>query len=68
MSIAGALADARKSATRMYINNFADKGRQNTIDMLLVRSGILSLGFRHADLALGPIDGPSSCPLVRSDK
>jgi hypothetical protein len=37
MSLAGALADARKSATRMYINNFADKGRQNTIDMLLGR-------------------------------
>ncbi len=37
MSLAGAIADARKSATRMYINNFADKGRQNTIDMLLVR-------------------------------
>lgn len=37
MSLAGAIADARKSAQRMYINNFADKGRQNTIDMLLVR-------------------------------
>ncbi|KAI9781967.1 MAG: inositol polyphosphate 5-phosphatase [Geoglossum umbratile] len=37
MSIAGAIADARKSATRMYINNFADKGRQNTIDVLLGR-------------------------------
>jgi hypothetical protein len=37
MSFAGALADARKSATRLYINNFADKGRQNTIDMLLGR-------------------------------
>ncbi|KAL8655843.1 MAG: hypothetical protein Q9210_000645 [Variospora velana] len=36
MSLAGAIADARKSATRLYINNFADKGRQNTIDMLLV--------------------------------
>lgn len=35
MSLAGALADVRKSATRLYINNFADKGRQNTIDMLL---------------------------------
>ncbi|KAL1623586.1 Inositol-1,4,5-trisphosphate 5-phosphatase 1 [Neofusicoccum ribis] len=35
MSLAGAIADARKSAQRMYINNFADKGRQNTIDMLL---------------------------------
>ncbi|KAF2405568.1 hypothetical protein EJ06DRAFT_486446 [Trichodelitschia bisporula] len=37
MSLGGLLADARKSATRMYINNFADKGRQNTIDMLLGR-------------------------------
>jgi hypothetical protein len=37
MSLAGAFADARKSATRLYINNFADKGRQNTIDMLLGR-------------------------------
>lgn len=25
MSLAGAIADARKSATRMFINNFADK-------------------------------------------
>lgn len=37
MSLAGFLADARKSATRTYINNFADKGRQNTIDLLLGR-------------------------------
>lgn len=37
MSIAGALADARKSATRLYVNNFADKGRQHTIDLLLGR-------------------------------
>lgn len=37
MSLAGAIADARKSATRMYINNFVDKDRQNTIDVLLVR-------------------------------
>ena len=37
MSLAGALADARKSATRLYINNFADKGRQETMDMLLGR-------------------------------
>lgn len=37
MSIAGALADVRKSATRLYINNFEDKGRQQTIDMLLGR-------------------------------
>ncbi|POS83673.1 hypothetical protein EPUL_005195, partial [Erysiphe pulchra] len=38
MSLAGALADARKSATRLYINNFADKARQNNIDLLLGRS------------------------------
>lgn len=37
MSMAGFLADARKSAQRLYINNFEDKGRQNTIDMLLGR-------------------------------
>ncbi|KAL8872853.1 MAG: hypothetical protein Q9174_001584 [Haloplaca sp. 1 TL-2023] len=37
MSLAGAIADARKSATRLYINNFADQGRQNTVDILLGR-------------------------------
>jgi hypothetical protein len=37
MSLAGAIADARKSATRLYINNFADKARQNTMDILLGR-------------------------------
>ncbi|KAJ9297587.1 hypothetical protein DTO271G3_4362 [Paecilomyces variotii] len=37
MSLAGALADARKSATRLYVNNFTDKARQNTIDLLLGR-------------------------------
>ncbi len=36
MSFAGAIADARKSATRMYMNNFVDKGRQDTTDLLLV--------------------------------
>ncbi|GFF16671.1 DNase I-like protein [Aspergillus terreus] len=37
MSLAGALADARKTATRLYVNNFADKARQKTIDLLLGR-------------------------------
>ncbi|PWY77149.1 SacI domain and endonuclease/exonuclease/phosphatase family protein [Aspergillus sclerotioniger CBS 115572] len=37
MSFAGALADARKTATRIYVNNFSDRGRQNTIDLLLGR-------------------------------
>lgn len=41
MSLAGAIADARKSATRIYINNFADKDRQNTIDVLLVGNVVL---------------------------
>ncbi|KAL4919403.1 SacI homology domain-containing protein [Aspergillus aurantiobrunneus] len=37
MSLAGALADARKTAARLYINNFSDKARQSTIDLLLGR-------------------------------
>ncbi|KAK2768791.1 inositol polyphosphate 5-phosphatase [Arachnomyces sp. PD_36] len=37
MSLAGAIADARKSATRLYVNNFTDKAKQNTIDLLLGR-------------------------------
>ncbi|KAL1983930.1 hypothetical protein VTN96DRAFT_9783 [Rasamsonia emersonii] len=37
MSLAGAFADVRKSATRLYVNTFADKARQNTIDILLGR-------------------------------
>ncbi|KAK9467086.1 SacI homology domain-containing protein [Lipomyces arxii] len=37
MSIAGAIADATKSVSRLYINNFVDKGKQNTMDMLLGR-------------------------------
>ncbi|KAL2866794.1 SacI domain and endonuclease/exonuclease/phosphatase family protein [Aspergillus lucknowensis] len=37
MSLAGALADARKTAARLYINNFSDKARQRTIDILLGR-------------------------------
>lgn len=35
MSLAGAFADVRKSATRIYFNNFMDDERQNTIDVLL---------------------------------
>ena len=37
MSLAGALADARKSATRLYMTNFVDKGRQAIVDTLLGR-------------------------------
>lgn len=37
MSLAGALADARKTATRLYVNNFSDKDRQKTIELLLGR-------------------------------
>jgi hypothetical protein len=37
LTLGGVLSDVRKSASRLYINNFADKGRQNTIDMLLGR-------------------------------
>lgn len=37
MSLGGLMADARKSATRLYVNHFEDKGRQNTTDLLLGR-------------------------------
>lgn len=44
MSFAGALSDATKSVSRMYINNFVDKGKQMTIDTLLGRlSGQVSV-------------------------
>ncbi|KAN0064942.1 Inositol-1,4,5-trisphosphate 5-phosphatase 1 [Thecaphora frezii] len=34
-TLGGLLSDAAKSAGRMYINNFQDKGKQNVIDVLL---------------------------------
>ena len=37
MSLSGAVADLRKSAQRLYHNNFTDPQRQITIDMLLGR-------------------------------
>ena len=37
MSLAGAVADMRKSVQRIYHNNFLDPARQVTIDMLLGR-------------------------------
>lgn len=35
MSFAGAISDATKSVSRLYINNFVDKGKQQNIDGLL---------------------------------
>lgn len=60
MSLAGALADVRKSATRLYINNFEDKGRQNTIDLLLGR-----LMGQHAVHLFDPINDYVSAELSR---
>ncbi|KAG4301089.1 hypothetical protein PCK1_002788 [Pneumocystis canis] len=37
MSIVSVLEDATKSVSRMYVNNFQDKGRQLSIDLLLGR-------------------------------
>jgi hypothetical protein len=37
MSLGGFLSDVRKSTARIYMNNFQDKDRQNTIDLLLGR-------------------------------
>ena len=41
-TLAGALSDATKSVSRMYISNFVDKGKQIAIDGLLVRHDDLS--------------------------
>ena len=35
-TLAGALSDATKSVSRIYISNFVDKGKQMAIDALLV--------------------------------
>ncbi|ANB15579.1 phosphatidylinositol-3-/phosphoinositide 5-phosphatase INP53 [Sugiyamaella lignohabitans] len=35
--LSGALADVTKSVGRLYVNNFVDKSRQNTMDVLLGR-------------------------------
>ncbi|KAK5959481.1 phosphatidylinositol-3-/phosphoinositide 5-phosphatase INP52 PWA37_003440 [Arxiozyma heterogenica] len=35
MSLAGAISDATKSVSRLYLNNFVDKGKQQNIDGLL---------------------------------
>jgi endonuclease/exonuclease/phosphatase family metal-dependent hydrolase len=60
MSLGGVLSDVRKSATRMYINNFADKGRQNTIDMLLGR-----LVGQHAVHLYDPVNDHVQAELSR---
>lgn len=39
-TLAGALSDATKSVSRMYISNFVDKGKQSAIDGLLVRRSL----------------------------
>ena len=68
MSLAGALADARKSATRLYVNNFADKGRQNTIDVLLViENNYHTSCYVVGLLWSGAIDGSADCSSVRSN-
>lgn len=65
MSLAGAFADARKSATRIYINNFADKGRQNTIDMLLVSD--MDEALQHPNShTVGSPSRTASCLPIRS--
>lgn len=63
MSLAGAIADARKSATRMYINNFADKSRQNIMDMLLVRLFILLLNGKILTISQGRLLGQTTVHL-----
>jgi hypothetical protein len=40
-TLAGALSDATKSVSRMYISNFVDKGKQQAIDALLVGAAVV---------------------------
>ena len=56
----GLIADARKSATRMYINKFVDGGRQETIDVLLGRQ----LGMEPVQL-YDPINDYAQAELLR---
>lgn len=51
MSFAGALSDATKSVSRMYINNFMDKNKQMNIDALLGR-----LPHQHSVQLYDPIN------------
>ncbi|QEU58203.1 Inp53/Inp52 [Kluyveromyces lactis] len=51
MSFAGALSDATKSVSRMYINNFMDKNKQMNIDALLGR-----LPHQHSVELFDPIN------------
>ena len=46
---AGLLSDATKSIGRAYITNFQDKGKQNAIDMLLVRHRSFISRVEYAD-------------------
>lgn len=65
MSLAGAIADARKSATRIYINNFADKGRQNNIDMLLVSNETAERRkVIRTEVDTGPFNGPDARTVI----
>jgi hypothetical protein len=52
------MSDVRKSAARLYINNFVDSGRQNTIDILLVFCSLA--GFTDTRVVL-QINKLSSC-------
>ncbi|SCW02439.1 LAFE_0F06458g1_1 [Lachancea fermentati] len=64
MSFAGVLSDATKSVSRMYINNFMDKGKQMNIDTLLGR-----LPDQSAVLLYDPINEYVTSQLLKvSDK
>ena len=53
------VSDVRKSAARLYINNFVDPGRQNTMDLLLVISLF--------NLTTGTTKQSTCCGTVRSN-
>lgn len=49
MNLAGALSDVTKSVSRMYQNTFVDLKKQSTIDLLLGKSGRLSVPVKIYD-------------------
>lgn len=49
MNFAGALSDVTKSVSRMYQNTFVDLKKQSTIDLLLGKSGRLSIPVKIFD-------------------
>lgn len=64
-TLAGVLADATKSVSRAYINNFQDKSKQVAIDLFLVSDSVMSCKF-GTDCCAGEFGWPKTCVYLRS--